>query len=104
MSFLLVITTTDQKETAERIAKTVVQERLAACVQIVPKITSYYWWEGKVECAQELLIFMKTTKEKYQILENRTKELHNYTVPEIIALPIKEGLKDYLDWIVENLC
>ena len=101
--YIMVITTTDQKDVAHRIAKTLVEERLAACIQIISQMESYYWWEGKVENASEFLIFIKTSRELYSKLEERIKELHNYTVPEIVALPITNGFNKYLQWIDENV-
>jgi len=85
--------------TAERIAETVVGERLAACVNIVPGLTSIYRWEGQIQRDAELLLLIKTRQEVYPLLEARIRELHPYQIPEIIALPIQIGSAAYLDWI-----
>ena len=97
--YIVVITTTDNEKTASMLAEELVKERLVACAQIFENVTSTYWWEGKIEKAKEFVLFLKTKKEAYETLEKRIKELHNYTTPEIIALPIEAGSKDYLDWL-----
>ncbi len=98
MRALVVLTTTDSEEVADRLSRKLVEERLAACIQVIP-MRSRYWWEGKVEEASEYLLIIKTTEERYPELEKRIKELHNYTVPEILALPVVEGYGPYLDWL-----
>ncbi|WP_068549792.1 divalent-cation tolerance protein CutA [Thermosulfidibacter takaii] len=103
MDYLMVLTTTDDYEVAKNIAKTLIEEKFAACVQIIPNIESVYWWEGKVEESKEFLIFIKTTKKLYPGLERRIRALHNYSVPEIIAFRIKEGFKKYLQWLEESV-
>ena len=97
--FVQVITTTDSKENAENIAKSLLESKLAACVQIIGPITSLYWWEGKIETAQEFLCLIKTKKEVYNEVEKAIKKVHTYTVPEIIACPITQGSTDYLKWL-----
>jgi len=87
---------------AERIAATVVGERLAACVNIVPGLTSIYRWEGQVQRDAELLLLIKTRQAIYPLLESRIRALHPYQVPEIIALPIQAGSAAYLNWIAAN--
>lgn len=87
---------------AERIAQAVVDERLAACVNIVPGLTSIYRWEGQVQRDAEWLLLIKTRQAIYPSLESRLRALHPYQVPEIIALPIQVGAAAYLDWIAAN--
>lgn len=88
---------------ARLIARTVVEKRLAACVNVLRRsIDSYYRWKGKVEKASEVLLFIKTTEKKLPALEREVKRLHSYEVPEFIALPIVAGSKPYLDWLDEN--
>ena len=99
--YLLVITTTDSKEVAVKISEGVVEKGLAACVQIIDRIHSVYKWQGKVEESEEFLLFLKTKSEAYSQLEALIKRMHNYSVPEIIAIPIVKGYKDYLAWIDE---
>lgn len=94
------ITSSDENEAA-RIAKTLVESRLAGCVNIVKNIRSIYSWQGKVEDEQEVLMVLKTQRNLFDPLVKKVKELHSYTVPEIIALPIIEGSEDYLKWLRE---
>ncbi len=99
---LLVLTTCPGTITAKQIANEVVMEKLAACVQIIPGITSYFRWVRRVDTSEELLLLMKTTVERYPELEARIKVIHPYDVPELIALPITDGLEAYLSWIETN--
>ncbi len=96
---LVVITTTETTEDAERLAALLVERELAACVQLLPQITSVYRWQGNVEQANESLLFIKTTREAYPQLEAAIKEHHSYQTPEIIALPVEAGMAGYLDWL-----
>jgi periplasmic divalent cation tolerance protein len=101
--FYLVLTTTKKRAEAERIAKKIVGEKLAACVNVVPSISSTYRWKGKIERSRETLLLIKTSGEKLDKLIKRIKELHSYEVPEIIALPIERGLPKYLKWLKGSL-
>ncbi|MEH2512664.1 periplasmic divalent cation tolerance protein [Nitrobacteraceae bacterium AZCC 1564] len=94
----VVLTTINNKEQAEKLAKAVLEARLAACAQI-QAITSYYWWEGKVANDAEYLIHFKTDAAKYDALESTILALHPYDTPEIIQLPIEAGSSKYLAWI-----
>ena len=87
---------------AERIAEAVVSERLAACVNLVPGVTSIYRWQGEIQRDAELLLMIKTRRAVYSQLEARISELHPYQVPEIIALPIQAGSAAYLAWMADN--
>jgi periplasmic divalent cation tolerance protein len=97
--YLQVFTTVEKREDADRIASSVVNKRVAACVQIVGPIHSTYWWKGKVEESGEWLLMMKTRQDLFSSLEKEIKTLHPYEVPEIIALPIVAGSASYLQWI-----
>ena len=97
--YIQVFTTTDKNEDAKKIARAVVEKRLAACVQIVGPITSIFWWDEKVDEEQECLLIMKTRKELYDELESEIKKTHPYEVPEIIAQSLAAGNRDYFDWI-----
>ncbi|MBX6385959.1 MAG: divalent-cation tolerance protein CutA [Microbispora sp.] len=91
--------TTDNRQEADRIASAVVSRRLAACAQVVAQISSTYWWEGEVQQAEEWLLLMKTTADRFEELAACVRELHSYEVPEIVAVPIVQGTPDYLEWI-----
>ena len=84
-----------KKEDTEKIAKALVEKRLAGCIQIVGPIGSTYWWKDKVETAEEWLCFIKSKKSLYDELEKAIKEIHSYEAPEIIAMPIVRRSKDY---------
>jgi len=101
LSPLIILCTCPDRTTAERIAETVVSERLAACVNIAPGLTSIYRWEGQIQREAELLLLIKTRQAVYSRLEARIRALHPYQVPEIIALPIQTGSAAYLDWITD---
>ena len=102
-SYIQVTTTTETKEQAQKIAQHLVTEKLAACVQILGPINSIYRWKGKVENTQEWLCLIKTQDDLYDKVEAAIKSLHPYETPEIIAVPIVKGSKEYLNWIDENL-
>lgn len=103
MFWIQVMTTTVEKEQAEAIARCLVEEKLAACVQITAPITSIYRWQGKVETAPEYLCLIKTRADLFAGVEAAIKKLHPYDVPEIIAVPIVSGSKEYLEWLDESL-
>jgi periplasmic divalent cation tolerance protein len=100
----VVFITCPTRALARRIARAVVQTRLAACVNIVlSPIESFYTWKGDLEEAREYLLIMKTSAKRLAALENAVKRLHSYDVPEFIALPISEGSKKYLSWLTESV-
>ncbi|MEO0162787.1 MAG: divalent-cation tolerance protein CutA [candidate division WOR-3 bacterium] len=99
--YIQVFTTVEKKEDAEKIAKIVVEKRLAGCVQILGPIKSTYWWKGKIENAEEWLCIIKSKKELYPELEKTIREIHPYETPEIIAMPIIAGYEGYLKWLSE---
>ena len=99
---LLVLTTLPEEKKAREIAEKLVEERLAACVTVSPAAQSFYRWKGRVTRDHEHILFIKTMASVYGRLEARLKELHPYTVPEIIALPIERGLEKYLSWLSEE--
>ncbi|MEM2609485.1 MAG: divalent-cation tolerance protein CutA [Candidatus Bathyarchaeia archaeon] len=101
--YIIVLVTAPSKDEAEKIAKTLLEERLIACANIIGPVHSLFWWQGKIDKAQEHLIIMKTRKDLFEKICERVKALHSYQIPEIIALPITEGLKDYLKWLDESL-
>jgi periplasmic divalent cation tolerance protein len=101
--YLQVLTTAGSEEEAGRIAELLVEQKLAACVQVVGPITSRYRWKGKVEEEREWQCFVKTTRGAYERVEAAIREVHSYDEPEIIATPIVAGSPGYLAWIGENV-
>jgi periplasmic divalent cation tolerance protein len=99
--FVVVLCTAAPGE-AEPLARALVQERLAACVNISP-VRSCYIWEGKTNLDEEALLIIKTARSQFELLKKRILELHSYAVPEIIALPIVEGHQPYLDWVAQSI-
>jgi periplasmic divalent cation tolerance protein len=99
----VVLVTCPTLAVARKIARAVVQKRLAACVNVVRSpVESYYTWKGKLESAREYLLLIKTTTARLPQLEREVKRRHTYEVPEFIALPITDGSRDYLSWLTES--
>jgi len=96
---LVILVTTVNKEEAVRIGKGMVNARLAACANIIQGVQSIYRWKGKVVKAQEALLILKSTRPRYRALEKAIKAMHTYETPEIIALPVMEGLDQYMGWV-----
>ena len=97
--YVQVITTTARREDADRIALSLVEQRLAVCVQIVGPIGSTYRWRGSIETAEEWQCWAKTRRDLYQQVEQTIRRLHPYEVPEIVAMPVLSGSADYLAWL-----
>jgi periplasmic divalent cation tolerance protein len=97
--FIVVLITAPNEDDAAKMANDLVASRLAACVNIIRNIRSIYRWQGKIEDEAEVLMLVKTKQEFFRDLEKRVKEIHPYTVPEIIALPVIEGSAEYLQWL-----
>ena len=97
--YILVLNTCNSDEIASKIAETLVSKKLAACVNIVNSIESVYQWQGKIERDKELLLIIKTRKPLFSQLKQEIQEMHDYELPEIIAVPIEAGEKNYLNWI-----
>ena len=97
--YLVVLNTCPDSETAGRIAADLVDRKLAACVQVLPGLQSYFHWDGKVDREEEHLLLIKTSSASYPALERRILELHPYELPEIIGVPVSKGLPEYLSWI-----
>ena len=97
--FIVIFVTASSEEEAKKIAQSLVEKRLAACVNIIKDVQSVFRWKGKILDEKELLLIIKTRKKLYKNVEEEVKNLHAYEVPEIIALPIISGSKDYLYWI-----
>lgn len=97
---LMVLVNVPDETVAHAIARTLVEQRLAACVNVLPAVQSVYRWQGKIEEAVEVPMLIKTTQARYAELEAAVKAAHPYDVPELIALPIVAGLPEYLGWVV----
>src|SRR5579871_5907924 len=102
MSVMFVYVTTGDADEARRLGRQVVEEQLAACANILPGVTSIFRWEGKVDEASEALLILKTTEARLEQLIQRVKLLHSYELPCIEALPVVEGNRDFLEWIVRE--
>ena len=100
---LIVLVTCSGREEAETIARAVVEERLAACVNVLPGVRSCYVWEEKLNWSDEVLLLIKTAQSRFASLQARILELHSYDVPEIVAVPIEAGIDKYLDWISKSV-
>lgn len=100
---IVVITTTETEKDGERLAQILVEREVAACVQILPSMTSVYRWQNHIEYAREILLLIKTTRAAYPAVEATIKEIHHYQTPEIIALAIEAGSADYLAWLADSV-
>lgn len=99
----IVLTTASSLDEAERIAHSVVEQRLAACVNLVKDVRSIYRWQGAVDKAVEVLLIIKTSAKQLEALEKAVHELHSYEVPEFVALTVEGGSRSYLEWLFESL-
>lgn len=102
MSALLVLTNLPDRASAESLARTLVEKRAAACVNILAPCRSVYRWKGRVEQEDEHPVLIKTTRDAYAALESAIRQAHPYELPEIVAVPIERGLPAYLDWLAEE--
>ncbi|HKD82940.1 MAG TPA: divalent-cation tolerance protein CutA [Candidatus Angelobacter sp.] len=98
----LVLTTAGSADEAKKIAHALVERRLAACVNIVPRVESVYRWKGQVESAEEWLLLIKTRSSAFERVRDAITELHSYELPECVMLELAEGDKAYLDWLAKN--
>lgn len=101
-AYVQVTTTTDSRQEAASLARSAVQERLAACAQLVGPVASTYWWEGEIESAEEWMVLFKTTADSFEDLAALITEIHSYDTPEIIATEVVAGSGDYLRWVTEQ--
>jgi periplasmic divalent cation tolerance protein len=99
----IVLTTVSSLEEGRRLARLLVERRVAACINIIPNLTSIYRWRGTVEEAPEVLLLMKTTKDQLHALDAAVRELHSYEVPELLALDVESGSQPYLDWLLGSV-
>jgi periplasmic divalent cation tolerance protein len=101
--YIIVHVTVKDIDEGRKIAKSLVKRRLAACVNIVPEVESHFWWKDKLETAKEAMLFIKTKEELLPELKKNIKKIHSYSIPEIIALPVTGGSRDYLEWIESEI-
>ena len=101
--FSLVLTTVKNRTEAKRLSEKLVSEKLAACVSVLPNVSSTYRWSGELERARENLLLIKTSNKKLNRLISRIKELHSYEMPEVLVVPIERGTPEYLKWLEESL-
>jgi periplasmic divalent cation tolerance protein len=99
----IVLSTAGSEDEARKIARHLVEQRLAACVNIIPHIESIYRWQGKVESGREWLLLIKTTAEQFPSVRAAIQQLHSYDLPECFALEIKEGSDPYLEWLADSV-
>lgn len=99
----IVLSTAASEEQARKIAHHLVENQLAACVNIVPKIESVYRWQGKVESNHEYLLLIKTSSKKFAAVQDAVHQLHSYELPEVVALAVEDGSSAYLQWIEDSL-
>jgi periplasmic divalent cation tolerance protein len=99
---LLALATFPDLETARTISRALVEERLAACANIIPQVESIYRWQGKIETAGEALVLFKTTDARWAEFQRRLRKLHPYEVPEIVRVNIADGLPAYLEWVAQS--
>ena len=101
--YIIVMITCSSTREAGRIKKVLLEERKVACVNIIPAVDSFFWWKGKIDSCPEVLLLVKTKKSLFKEIVTLVKKIHKYEVPEIIALPIIDGNRDYLKWIGESV-
>jgi periplasmic divalent cation tolerance protein len=101
--YIQVMTTIEDRNDAEKIAKYLVEKRLAACVQVLGPLSSYFHWQGKLDMANEYLCLIKSRNDLFHELETVIKDMHPYEVPEILAVPIEKGSIEYLEWMAAEL-
>lgn len=103
MNIIQVMTSTAERSDSQRIARLLLERRLAACVQISGPVESHYWWKGQLDSANEWLCTIKTRHELYSAVEQAIREVHPYEVPEILAIPVTAGSESYLQWLNHEL-
>lgn len=101
--YIVVFITSANAQEAKKIAQSLLIQKKAACVNIIPGLNSFFWWQGRIDSAKEVLLVVKSQAKLLPGLIKLVKAIHRYSLPEIIALPITGGHKDYLEWIVQSL-
>ena len=98
-NYILTLTSTDKKSISNKICKKLLEEKLCACINIIPNIKSHFYWGNEINRSNEILLIIKSKKSSYKKIEETIKKLHNYVLPEIISINIENGFKAYLKWI-----
>jgi len=101
--YIVLLITTATAEEAQRISRVLLEQKKVACVNILPRVNSLFWWQGKLDSAEESLLIVKTKASQLSEIVPLVKELHSYDIPELIALPIIGGNQDYLEWIEKEV-
>ena len=102
-SYIVILVTAKDKKEADKIARGLLEAKLIACANIIHGVRSLFWWQGKVDSSNEVLLVLKTKRSLFKKVMDEVKSLHSYQTPEIIALPLAAGSKDYLDWISSSV-
>lgn len=102
MQTKLVYITAENKTDALALGKKLLEDRLVACINIIPAMNSMYWWQNQIEVSEEVIIIAKTSEERIHSLIEKVKEIHNYSCPCVVAWDVKEGNKDFLNWIIKE--
>jgi len=100
---IVVFSTCGSREEAEKLARQLLEARLAACVSVIMQVQSFYWWQGKIEDSQEWLLMIKTSRDLFDKLRSALETAHSYELPEVLAVPIVEGSPNYLAWLEREL-
>ena len=100
--FIIILITAKDKKEAQKIVRGLLEAKLIACANIIEGVQSLFWWQGKIDSSNEALLILKTKKTLFKQVSSKVKYLHSYQTPEIIALPLVAGSKDYLDWITSS--
>jgi periplasmic divalent cation tolerance protein len=99
MKFIIVLMTASTKDEANKLIRVLLEEKQIVCANIIENISSFFWWKGKIEEEKEVLVIMKSARNHFEKLSKRIMELHSYDIPEILSIPIEDGLSSYLDWM-----
>jgi periplasmic divalent cation tolerance protein len=100
---IVILCTCCSAQESQRIASRLLEDHLAACVNVLPSVRSYYWWQGVIESSEEHLLLIKSTAALFPAVQEAVQQTHSYEVPELLALPVLDGSADYLDWLRSNL-
>jgi periplasmic divalent cation tolerance protein len=100
---IVVLSTCANEQEGEKLARLLVEEKLAACVNVIPRMRSFYWWKGAIETSEECLLLVKSSRDLFERVKSVLASAHSYEVPEVVALPIVDGSENYMSWLEANL-